>query len=73
MDQKEKNNKLLMTPEGLQKVRDELRDLIENKRPEVAKRIQDARKRETSRKILNMMPQNKNNPMLKGGLPNWKK
>lgn len=43
MDQKEKNNKLLMTPEGLQKVKDELRDLIENKRPEVAKRIQDAR------------------------------
>ena len=32
-----------MTPEGLQKIRDELKDLIENKRPEVAKRIQNAR------------------------------
>ncbi|HOD01651.1 MAG TPA: transcription elongation factor GreA [bacterium] len=43
MNQKEKDNKLSLTPEGLQKIRDELKDLIENKRPEVAKRIQNAR------------------------------
>lgn len=39
----QKENTLLLTPEGLNKIKEELRDLIENKRPEVAKRIQDAR------------------------------
>ena len=39
----QKDNSLLLTPEGLNKIKEELRELIENKRPEVAKRIQDAR------------------------------
>lgn len=39
----QKDNTLLLTQEGLDKIKEELRDLIENKRPEVAKRIQDAR------------------------------
>ncbi len=37
------NNSLLLTQEGLDKIKNELKDLIENKRPEIAKRIQDAR------------------------------
>ena len=39
----QKDNNLLLTKEGLDKIKGELRDLIENKRPEIAKRIQDAR------------------------------
>ena len=39
----QKDNSLLLTQEGLKKIKDELKDLIENKRPEVAKRIQSAR------------------------------
>jgi len=39
----QKDNSLLLTPEGLNKIKEELRELIENKRPEVAKRIQSAR------------------------------
>lgn len=39
----QKDNSLTLTPEGLQKIKDELKALIEDKRPEVAKRIQDAR------------------------------
>ncbi len=39
----QKDNNLLLTKEGLDKIKDELRDLIENKRPEIAKRIQNAR------------------------------
>ena len=37
------DNNLLLTQEGLNKIKNELKDLIENKRPEIAKRIQDAR------------------------------
>lgn len=40
---KQKENSLSLTQEGLQKIKDELKELIENKRPEIAKRIQDAR------------------------------
>lgn len=39
----QKDNSLLLTQEGLEKIRGELKELIENKRPEIAKRIQDAR------------------------------
>lgn len=40
---KQKDNSLLLTEEGLEKIKNELKNLIENKRPEVAKRIQSAR------------------------------
>lgn len=39
----DKNNKLYITKEGLEKLKDELKELVEVKRPQVARDIQEAR------------------------------
>jgi len=39
----QKDNSLILTQEGLDKIKNELKELIENKRTEVAKRIKEAR------------------------------
>lgn len=39
----DKTNILYITKEGLKKLKDELKDLVDTKRPEIARRIKDAR------------------------------